>query len=186
MAKISIVCPECKAKLAIQDTPGIREKVITCPKCKFKAQVSVYMGGASSRGGQGADDESTQLPSFMTPRQSSAVAMLEVTSSSAVYHLNKGHNIIGRQSPTSTATIQIPGDPYMSRQHVDIEVVQSAAGLQYHLHEINSSNILSINGEEIERGDIIMLAIGDVLTLGQTNVRLVEGREEDSDSTRIL
>ena len=72
---------------------------------------------------------------------------------------------------------------YMSRRHVQIDVVKSARGYEHHLVEINSKNIVKLNGKPINRGDVLILKFGDVLTLGTTEVVLEAG---DNESTRLV
>lgn len=94
MPKITITCPGCGAKLAVPDMPGIQDKLISCPKCHFKAQISVFMGGAAALGGQGADDQATQLPSF--PSQTSQdqdPGRLLCLPDGPEYQLKMGHNV---------------------------------------------------------------------------------------------
>ena len=62
MDVISVVCPNCRSRLSIQNVPGIQDKILPCPICKYKAKVSVYQIGQAGKGGQGASDEATRLP----------------------------------------------------------------------------------------------------------------------------
>lgn len=49
--------------------------------------------------------------------------------------------------------------------------------------EINSKNIVKLNGKPINRGDILVIRFGDTLTLGKTDI-ILESR--DDDSTRLV
>lgn len=145
------------------------------------------MAGASSRGGQGADDEATQLPSFtnLTPSSLEPGAIKRLPDG-PVFRLKMGHNTVGRASASSQSDIQIEGDQYMSRKHADIEVVKGAKGLEYRLIEVNSTNIIMLNDEPIDRGDIIKLVYGDVLTFGKTKLALQEAPAAEDEPTRVL
>lgn len=61
MGKVFIVCPECRQRLSFNEIPGYRDMVVECPKCHFKANVSVYMNGSNARGGLGSAESQTQL-----------------------------------------------------------------------------------------------------------------------------
>jgi pSer/pThr/pTyr-binding forkhead associated (FHA) protein len=71
----------------------------------------------------------------------------------------------------------------MSRRHVQIDVVKTARGVEHHLVEIGSKNIIQLNGKDIQRGDEIILNFGDKLTLGKTDLILEETNE---DATQVL
>ena len=58
---IKVTCPNCKSLLSINRVPGIEDKLLTCPVCRFKSKVSVYMQGSMAQGGGGADEEPTQV-----------------------------------------------------------------------------------------------------------------------------
>ena len=106
-----------------------------------------------------------------------------MTSSNEIQWLKPGSNIIGRRAETGTADIKISNDMYMSRRHVRIDVVKKLLGYEHHLVEINSKNIVKLNGKPINRGDILVIRFGDTLTLGKTDI-ILESR--DDDSTRLV
>ncbi len=182
MSRIFIVCPECHQKLSFMEMPGYENKIVECPKCHFKAAVSVYRGGAFSRGAHGSDEVATQL---VTPPPSTlTIGQFRVKSTGEVQWLKEGSTVIGRRAQTSTADIQISSDPYMSRRHVRIDVVKlPSGGYEHRLIEINSTNIVKLNGRPIQRGDILKLKFGDVLTLGKTDIIIESG---DEDATRLM
>ena len=180
MGKVFIVCPECNQQLSFNEIPDWREKIVECPKCRFKAKASVYLLGAGSRGAVGADDMPTQL--VMPPASSMDVGQIRVKSTNEVQWLKPGQNIIGRRAKTGTADIKISTDMYMSRQHVRIDVVKKGNGYEHRLVEINSKNIVKLNGKPINRGDILVIKFGDVLTLGTTDIVL---ESNDDEATRL-
>ena len=65
MGKIFLVCPNCKTRLSFPEVPGYQDKIVDCPICHFKAQANVYQSGALAQGGQGSDNEATQMPGAM-------------------------------------------------------------------------------------------------------------------------
>jgi hypothetical protein len=62
-------------------------------------------------------------------------------------------------------------------------VVKTAYGIEHRLVEINSKNIIVLNGKPIQRNDILVLNFGDRLTLGKTDVYL---EETDEEATQIV
>ena len=92
-------------------------------------------------------------------------------------------NVIGRIAKTGKADIQITHDEYMSRRLVQIDVVKGAHGIEHRLVEINSKNIVVLNGSPIQRNDILQLKFGDCLTLGKTDIYL---EETDDEATQIV
>lgn len=181
MGKVFIVCPECHQQLSFPEQPGWQNKLVKCPKCRFKAEASVYRLGSQARGAYGADDSATQLVSIT--KTAYDVGRLRVKNTNEVHDLRSGSNVIGRSATTGTADIKIGTDMYMSRRHVQIDVVKSVRGYEHHLVEINSKNIVKLNGKPINRGDVLILKFGDVLTLGTTDVVLESG---DNESTQLV
>ena len=107
---------------------------------------------------------------------------MKVIQTGQILELREGSQVLGRLAKTSTADLQIGSDdyndPYMSRQHMKINVVNTASGLQHQLVEIGSKNIIKLNDKDISRGDVIVLKFGDKLTLGNTTLILEETDEE--------
>ena len=92
-------------------------------------------------------------------------------------------NVIGRLAQSGNADIQITQDQYMSRRHLQIDVVKTNYGIEHHLVEINSKNIIILNDKPIQRGDILKLKFGDKLRLGRTDIYL---EETDDEATQIV
>ncbi|MBD5360463.1 MAG: FHA domain-containing protein [Bacteroides sp.] len=180
MGKIFIVCPECHQQLSFNEVPGYQNMVVECPKCHFKANASVYQGGMQAQGAHGADEMPTQL--VMPPRSAATIGQIRVKSTNEIQYLKAGKNIIGRRAKTGTADIRISTDIYMSRQHVLIDVVEKGDGYEHRLVEINSKNIVKLNGKPVNRGDILLLKFGDTMTLGMTDIVL---ESNDDETTRL-
>lgn len=183
MGKIYIVCPECHQQLSFNEVPGYQNMVVECPKCHFKANASVYQGGMRNRGAQGADDSPTEL--VFAPRSSVDIGQIRVIGTNEIQWLKIGRNIIGRRAETGTADIKISNDMYMSRRHVQIDVVKKLNGYEHHLVEIGSTNIIKLNNKPIKRGDILILKFGDVLTLGRTDIMLESNSDEATKMANI-
>lgn len=180
MGKIFIVCPECRQQLSFNEVPGYQNMVVECPRCHFKANASVYQSGAQARGAQGADDMPTQL--IIPPKSVSDIGQIRVAATGEIQFLKAGQNIIGRRAQTGTADIKISTDMYMSRRHVRIDVVNKGNGYEHRLVEINSKNIVKLNGKPINRGDILILKFGDTMTLGTTEIVL---ESNDDEATKL-
>lgn len=187
MGVISVVCPNCRSRLSIQDVPGIQDKILPCPICKYKAKVSVYQMGQAGKGGQGASDEATRLPGAFGQQIKTDTGQMRVIQTGQICELRMGSQVIGRLAQSGTADLQIGSDHYsdmyMSRRHVQIDVVKTPYGVEHHLVEIGSKNIIQLNGKDIMRGDEIILNFGDKLTLGKTDIIL---EETDEESTKIV
>lgn len=182
MGKIFIVCPECHQQLSFNEVPGYQNMVVECPKCHFKANASVYQSGTQARGAQGADEMPTQL--VIPPKSVADIGQIRVKATNEIQFLKEGQNIIGRRAKTGTADIKISTDMYMSRQHVRIDVVKKITGYEHRLIEINSKNIVKLNGKPINRGDILILKFGDTMTLGTTDI-VLESKIVDEEATRL-
>lgn len=187
MEKIQVVCPNCRSKLTVANQPGLREKSITCPKCKFSNKVAVFMGGSLDQGGHGASDEATQLPSAMQHQAKTDPGQLRIVQTGQFIALRVGSQTLGRLATTSKADVKIGSDtysdPYMSRCHVQIDVVRTAMGLQHRMTEIGATNIIQLNGKDIQRGEVIILQMGDKITLGKTDLVL---EATDEEATRVV
>lgn len=132
------------------------------------------------KGAHGSDEMPTQL--IIPPSSTVDVGQIRVTATNEVQWLKPGTNVIGRRAQTGTADIKISTDMYMSRRHVQIDVVKKSGGYEHHLVEINSKNIVKLNGKAINRGDVLVLRFGDVLTLGTTDIVF---ESNDNESTRL-
>lgn len=182
MSVLSVVCPNCRSRLSVQRVEGIEDKILGCPICKYKAKVSVYQMGQAGKGGLGASDEATQLPGALAQQVKTDTGQMRVVQTGQICELRMGSQVLGRLAQSGTADMQIGSDNYkdmyMSRRHVQIDVMKTARGVEHHLVEIGSKNIIQLNGKDIQRGDEIILNFGDKLTLGKTDLVLEETNEE--------
>lgn len=185
--KISIICPNCRAKLSFMEVPGWKEKLVECPHCHFKSQANVYqMGFAAPKPGS-TDDAFTQLASGFCPsRQSAVIGVIKVEETGRTHQLQMGTNVIGRVATTGTADLKISTDPYMSRRHLQIDVVDGPTGIEHRLVEIESKNIIILNGKPIQRKDVLVLKFGDKMVLGKTTVSLEAPTPDDEENTKLM
>ena len=184
--KISIICPNCRARLSFDEIAGWQDKQVECPQCHFKARANVYQSGALGQGGLGADDAPTQLPDYAQPSQTDVIGVIKVLSTGRTFQLKEGTNVLGRVAKSGTADLKISTDPYMSRHHLQVDVVRTAWGLEHRLVEIDSKNIIVLNGRPIQRGDILKLNFGDKMMLGQTEVVLERPQVDDDEATQLV
>ena len=179
---VKVVCPQCKRLLSFMDAPDIGNKLIVCPKCNFRATVDVYRSGTDGIG-EPKETEITTLPEYIS-KDAMIVGCLRVKETGKIYPLKQGRNVIGRISQTGTADIRLSDDIYMSRNHIEINIVQTALGLEHRLVEINSKNEVLLNDESLPRGNILILQFGDKIILGKTEV--IFEKPEDEESTKII
>ena len=182
MEKITVICPNCRRLLSFPPVAGYQDKMLECPSCHFKAKVNVYQAGTSAKGGHG-DDDPTVLPG--AKRACADPGSLRVSATGETFALKTGTNIIGRIAQSGTADLKISTDPYMSRQHLRIDVVSGATGMEHRLVEMGSKNVIQLNGSPIGRGDVLRLHFGDRLLLGQTEVVLEETDEETTQTADL-
>ena len=187
MELLTVVCPNCRSRLSVQNGPGIQDKILACPICKYKAKVSLFQMGQAGKGGQGSSEIDTELPASLRQQRKTDPGQMRVEQTGQIIELCVGSLVIGRLAKSGTADVQIGNDnyndEYMSRRHVQIDVVKTMYGLEHHLVEIGSKNIIQLNGSDIKRGDELVLKFGDKLTLGKTEVIL---EATDNEATRIV
>lgn len=178
MGKIFIICPECRRKLSFNEVPGYQNMIVECPMCHFKANASGFPKSSQLRPTCVTDDIPTEL--VFAPSTSVDAGQIRVLSTDEVYYLKVGSQVIGRKAETGTADIKISNDMYMSRRHVQIDVVKRPIGYEHRLVEIGSTNQLKLNDEPVNRGEILRIKFGDIITLGETKIRLESNSGEDT------
>ena len=90
--------------------------------------------------------------------------------------LRHGENTLGRQSPHSTSSIQIPTDDRnMSRYQVKIDVVETPDGRYvHHFSHVGDKKNTFHNGKELEKGEVIILTPGDTICMGCTTFMFMD------------
>jgi len=167
-----IPCPYCKVTLRVTKTAS--EKGMTCPKCKHtitpRKKIEVEHTAMPIR-----SQSSNQLyrPGKLELIEGEAHWLSQENTTIV---LVRGDNMLGRKSPSSTINIQIPtSDSHMSRSHAKIEVkmIEDSTFVHY-LSDAGSANGTYHNDECLESDDIIKLALGDKIRMGQTVLKFVE------------
>ena len=92
------------------------------------------------------------------------------------HRLRTGDNIIGRYDVAMPSTIQITGDPTMSRQSVNIQMKYDEQTLcvSYLFRVKNAKNPVTLNGRQLTIDEEVYLKFGDTFTLGSTTFKFVE------------
>ena len=131
MEKVILVCPSCRTRLSFAAVPGYQDKIVECPICHFKAKANVYQGGNIAKGGNGSDGP-TQISQQLTGAMyNNDLGQIRVVNTKQCCPLKLGTNIIGRIAQSGKADIQITNDPYMSRRHLQIDVVKTDYGIEH-------------------------------------------------------
>lgn len=174
MEKLKVVCPNCRSILEIENAPGISDKMLACPICRFRAKVAVYQPysvGKKQQAPATDGDGVTQVNFHMMDRTVGSLYF-----GTKEFSLHKGENTIGRKAITGCAEVQICDehgevDQYMSKQHAIINIREGAGGLQHLLKPTNPKNPIKINGNLLTNYDIVVLHWGDILKFGHTILR---------------
>jgi len=87
------------------------------------------------------------------------------------YKLSEGQTIIGRDDEEDPSDISISGDDTISRRSISINIVPDEYGFDYILKVLNASNPVRVNGKQIRVGEKVYLDLGDVITIGHTNLK---------------
>lgn len=185
MGKIKITCPNCRSVLSIEETPGIGDKMLSCPICRFRAKVSVYQQQSIGNNRQASDDDEPTQVNFDSMDRTIGSLFLGAKE----YSLHKGPNTIGRKAQTGHAEVQLCDihgevDRYMSRQHAVITIKEGGSGLEHHLQPTNPKNPIKVNGQSLQNTDVVVLQWGDKLTFGHTEL-VFERPHYNEDQTMI-
>lgn len=87
------------------------------------------------------------------------------------YRLTGSKTIIGRADEDEPSDIALSGDDTISRRSICIEVKADEYGFDYILKVLNASNPVRVNGKIIKLGEKIYLDLGDIITIGHTNLK---------------
>lgn len=87
------------------------------------------------------------------------------------YKLSEGKTIIGRKDDDEPSDISLTGDETISRRSISIDIVPDDYGFDYILKVLNAANPVRVNGKQIRVGEKTYLDLGDVITIGHTNLK---------------
>jgi len=93
-----------------------------------------------------------------------------------VCSLDKGRNTIGREDKKDKSDIMIGGDDEMSRQSVEINVVEKSGlpDFVYELRVLKATNPIFINSIPIDMRRVVLLNHGDIIRMGKTDITFIK------------
>ena len=207
---IRLVCPGCRKILTINAAPNIADKFLVCPNCKHRDKVKDYPLYKPSPQpatpppppGEAWDKPTDIVQDFDKPTD----VMLDggpgtpppppppvgasgfvLTAGGERLNLPVGVSTFGRRALSSTASIQVP-DPsnLMSRRQGVFYVSPGCCRYE----QLQTKNPTIFRGHRLFPGDVVELAVGDTLTVGNTQVTLQHAAQAGgtvySEETQIL
>jgi len=177
-----VYCPNCNGDFMIKLNKPV--KVITCPKCKRTEVIGKYTDTPQSKGNEDLSEDSTVFRT-QTKLNSDNIYMpgkLSLVKDDRCWaddnnevQLKRGLNTLGRKSPSSSSSIQLPTtDPYMSKNHITIEITMKPdATFEHCISDNNSANGTFINKIRIEPGEIFILTPNDTIRMGRTIFKFI-------------
>lgn len=155
----TIKCPHCEKEelTLLQDTPGVGMAV--CNKCKGRIKFSCRNPTISIN------------KSASIQRYKGKLTLLRRGWINKDFQLHDGVNTVGRFDENKQSDIPIKGDASMSRQSIEIEVIQQEKGYSFKLTVKKSTNPVLHNNKPLPVGDSISLNFGDSIILGKTKFR---------------
>lgn len=188
---LNFKCPYCQTPITIRNTGGLDHVKISCPNCQRSITVKINKKPIQVENSIPVQNAQSVHSRPLQQSQQSEVHIqqkdenetLFIKSASDVgfpvlilngikYRLSLGHNTVGRESPSSTATLQLPvSDPYMSRINVFLDITKTDMGTwQVVISSCNDRNLAKVNGHPLEMGNRIILQDGNRIGLGHTEL----------------
>ena len=161
----NVKCSNCGTMLRIDSTRiQPQNPQIRCPRCKNIFGVTI-------------PEEETKI--YAGQETEKALAWLVVHDENVkhqTYSLNKGRQVVGKKSISKPCKIMIEcEDPYMSRNHCEIEVRDQNGRVEVLLSDKGSLNGTWINAKEnvkLGKTEKVYLQDNDMLQLGMTKIVL--------------
>lgn len=180
---VKIVCPVCGCVLSVKDEIDLERKFVTCPACRHKLPFTAFRRVLETNGympSMGNMDPNTQIAATNYTLGRLKAPKLDMT-----FQLQPGRNVIGRKSPESAATIQIPCEKSrrMSREHLVIEAKKvPAKGFVHYVSLFKErENATYIGRARLEYGDCLVLSHGDIIKLPDMDLIFEIPNEETTD-----
>ncbi len=174
-----IRCPLCSSILRVKLVGDLSNKKLTCPTCKSSMLLDKFILLQTNERKErteyndinNVEPKKTRCEEHKSSK--SILGKLKLGSCNMEFKLKDGRNIIGRQASSSSASIQIPTNNSlrMSREHLIINVQETAMGYQYvvSLYKENV-NATFVNNELLEFGDSIILKDQDIIKLPDISI----------------
>lgn len=176
---VTVKCPQCQNSVSIKNFEGLDSLKIKCPHCatpftiRFRKR-PIKMDDKPAP----AQPEPKTKPTMAEDKTETRFDTLPSSGKPVLicngekFPLKEGRNTVGRKSPTSNATLQLPiQDQYMSRVNAIIEVNRIFQDRSYvTISSCNEHNLASVNGHDVQIGDRMVLQPSYVIRLGHTNL----------------
>ena len=163
MEKKRVKCPRCQRILEVANPMDAPVLLVTCPDPQCGAKMRLRFATGKTVLAEAGRDE--KKPGCLVYKGKE-------------YPLREGLNIVGRLSQSGKATIQLPTDDLtMSRTHAQIDVRRLNSGrLKAILSDVRDAEKIefipiTLEDEPLFPEDAIVLANGDVITLGHTKIK---------------
>lgn len=182
MKVLRIQCPKCGVILSLKDMPGLISKMLKCPRCFTVNKVADYyvpqeiLRNITEEGQTKYERDLQQDGKTLYCKQiknDDKPGVLYDMVTGQRYPLLEGHNIVGRQSFSLTANIQIlTTDRHISRQHLYIDVGKTKTGHYYLISNAKDLVKTFVNGQQIGYTDQIQITDGDIIQIGEVKLKL--------------
>lgn len=83
-----------------------------------------------------------------------------------------GRHLVGRHDPAAMSDISIRNDSGISRRSVEVKVEFGDHGYSFKLTVLKATNPVLLNDAPLSPGQSATLSFGDIITLGETRLRL--------------
>ncbi len=87
------------------------------------------------------------------------------------YKLSEGTTIVGRDDDDEPSDISLRGDDTISRRSISISIIADEYGFDYIMKVLNAANPVRLNGKPLREGEKVFLDLGDVITIGHTDLK---------------
>lgn len=147
--------------MLLMATPNIEKKRVTCSSCGKSEAFTDY---------ELVSDVLNNSSDTVLPGGNRGTVYLVDDASGERYRLNIGVNCVGRNAKTSSADVRIFTDDFsISRMHSYFTVSESSNGaLRCSISNAKNKFPTLVNGVELEDGDVLPVAPGDVITLASS------------------
>lgn len=179
---LSCVCPHCKQTITIRRPAAPGRYKYTCTACK--EPFAITFKEESTDAAQPRKDDETSCPVEVAQLNRHLYATIGglrrkrrglFGRKQPLIPLRAGRQLIGREDSDYPSDIAFD-DPMMSRQSVELTVEQHGSndgqGYSYVLRVRRQLNPVMHNGQPLRQGEVVVLGIGDTITLGSTTLIL--------------
>ena len=167
-----VPCPKCHHLITFDESRyKVGERLVfICEECKKEFAIRMGAGKLRAKHGEEQWDELQQR--YIAEGYGCIIVIENIFTYKQVLPLLLGDNIIGRKDLGTSVTAPIEtSDRSMDRKHCFLNVKTKKDGtLQYTLRDFPSVTGTFLHNRVLERGELVILADGDVITLGATTL----------------